>query len=105
VFVPENFDIKTMRRNIITSVTEPGQQCMYSELADLQRKLATVMNGQRVFLVLDDVRDERTKRLLGVVLCSYDSCKGLPDHSYHSERGSGKADTDYAFLSPKLSKL
>jgi hypothetical protein len=59
VFVPENFDIKTMRRNIITSVTEPGQQCMYSELADLQRKLATVMNGQRVFLVLDDVRDER----------------------------------------------
>ncbi|XP_066340442.1 putative disease resistance protein RGA3 [Miscanthus floridulus] len=59
VFVSENFDIKTMTRNIITSITEPGQQCMHSELADLQRKLATVMNGQRVFLVLDDVWNER----------------------------------------------
>ncbi|WVZ91054.1 hypothetical protein U9M48_037276 [Paspalum notatum var. saurae] len=76
---------------------------MYAELADLQRKLATVMNGQRVFLVLDDVWNERRDQ--GVVLCSYDSCKGLPDHSYHSERGSGKADTDYAFLSPKLFKV
>ncbi|XP_066338078.1 putative disease resistance protein RGA3 [Miscanthus floridulus] len=46
VFVSENFDIKTMTRNIITSITEPGQQCMHSELADLQRKLATVMNGE-----------------------------------------------------------
>ncbi|XP_021317741.1 putative disease resistance protein RGA3 [Sorghum bicolor] len=57
VCVSENFDIKTMTRNIITSLT--GEQCMYTELADLQRELSTEMNGRRVMLVLDDVWNER----------------------------------------------
>ncbi|XP_066339957.1 putative disease resistance RPP13-like protein 1 [Miscanthus floridulus] len=57
VCVSENFDIKTMTRNIITSLT--SVQCMYTELADLQRKLAKEMNERRVFLVLDDVWNER----------------------------------------------
>ncbi|XP_039822740.1 putative disease resistance RPP13-like protein 1 [Panicum virgatum] len=57
VCVSEHFDVNTITRNIITSLT--SEQCLYTELADLQMKLANEVNQRRVFLVLDDIWNER----------------------------------------------
>ncbi|KAJ1275215.1 hypothetical protein BS78_05G119300 [Paspalum vaginatum] len=57
VCVSEQFDVSTITRNIITSLT--SLECKYTQLAVLQRTLANKVNGQRVLLVLDDVWNER----------------------------------------------
>ncbi|WVZ53340.1 hypothetical protein U9M48_004300 [Paspalum notatum var. saurae] len=57
VCVSEQFDVSTITRNIITSLT--SQECKYTQLADLQSTLANEVNEKRVLLVLDDVWNER----------------------------------------------
>ena len=57
VCVSEHFDVNTITRNIITSLT--SEQCLYTELADLQMKLANEVNQRRVLLVLDNIWNER----------------------------------------------
>ncbi|RLM45238.1 hypothetical protein C2845_PMPSC048920 [Panicum miliaceum] len=57
VCVSEHFDVNTITRNIITSLA--SEQCLYTELADLQMKLANEINQRGVLLVLDDIWNER----------------------------------------------
>ncbi|CAL4993328.1 unnamed protein product [Urochloa decumbens] len=57
VCVSEHFDVNTITRNTITSLT--SVQCAYTELADLQMKLANEISERRVLLVLDDIWNER----------------------------------------------
>ncbi|KAL6890327.1 hypothetical protein ACP4OV_009090 [Aristida adscensionis] len=57
VYVSEHFDISTITKKIITSLTNDSS--MYTELADLQVKLSDEVKERRVFLVLDDVWNER----------------------------------------------
>ncbi|TVU24672.1 hypothetical protein EJB05_27123 [Eragrostis curvula] len=57
VYVSEHFDIPTMTKNIICSLTKGA--CEYTELADLQEVLADELRDKRVLLVLDDICNER----------------------------------------------
>ncbi|KAG2563156.1 hypothetical protein PVAP13_8KG321108 [Panicum virgatum] len=57
VYVSERFDINTITRNIINSLT--NRTCHFTELADLQEKLADEVKDKVVLLVLDDVWNER----------------------------------------------
>ena len=57
VYVSENFDVSTITRDIINSLTQGA--CDFTELSDLQEKLADEMKDKRILLVLDDVQNER----------------------------------------------
>lgn len=57
VYVSENFDVSTITRDIINSLTQGA--CGFTELSDLQEKLADEMKDKRILLVLDDVQNER----------------------------------------------
>ncbi|KAL6659892.1 hypothetical protein ACP70R_002721 [Stipagrostis hirtigluma subsp. patula] len=57
VCVSERFDVKTITRNIISSLTK--QSCQATELSDLLENLAAEVREKRILLVLDDVWNER----------------------------------------------
>ncbi|OEL31218.1 putative disease resistance RPP13-like protein 1 [Dichanthelium oligosanthes] len=56
VYVSEHFDVNAITRNIINSLTK--ETCEFTELAQLQEKLADEIKDKRVLLVLDDVWNE-----------------------------------------------
>ncbi|CAN6371942.1 unnamed protein product [Urochloa humidicola] len=57
VYVSEHFDVNTITRDIINSLTK--RTCEFTELTDLQEKLADEMKDKKILLVLDDVQNER----------------------------------------------
>ncbi|KAF8694034.1 hypothetical protein HU200_038484 [Digitaria exilis] len=57
VCVSEHFDVNAITRNIFTALT--SKQCIDTQLATLQKKLAEEIKERRVLLVLDDVWNER----------------------------------------------
>uniref|UniRef100_A0A0D9XS96 NB-ARC domain-containing protein n=1 Tax=Leersia perrieri TaxID=77586 RepID=A0A0D9XS96_9ORYZ len=58
VCVSEHFDVKTVTRKIISSITK--RNCDYIQSGELQGKLENLIKDERVFLVLDDVWNERS---------------------------------------------
>uniref|UniRef100_A0A0D9XS92 NB-ARC domain-containing protein n=1 Tax=Leersia perrieri TaxID=77586 RepID=A0A0D9XS92_9ORYZ len=58
VCVSEHFDVENITRKIISSLTKGN--CDYIKSGDLQGKLENLIKEKRVFLVLDDVWNERT---------------------------------------------
>ncbi|TVU21978.1 hypothetical protein EJB05_31650 [Eragrostis curvula] len=75
VYVSENFDVNTITRDIINSLTK--EACDFTELSDLQEKLADEMKDKRILLVLDDVQNERGDcwDLLCLPMCAARICK------------------------------
>ncbi|CAN6371956.1 unnamed protein product [Urochloa humidicola] len=57
VYVSEHFDVNTITRDIINSLAKGT--CEFTELTDLQEKLADEIKDKRILLVLDDVQNER----------------------------------------------
>ncbi|CAL4988170.1 unnamed protein product [Urochloa decumbens] len=57
VYVSEHFDVNTITRDIINSLTKGT--CEFTELTDLQEKLADEMKDKKILLMLDDVQNER----------------------------------------------
>jgi hypothetical protein len=75
VHVSEHFDINAITRDIINSLTRGT--CEFTELADLQEKLADEIKDKRVLLVLDDVQNERGDcwELLCLPMSAAKTCK------------------------------
>ncbi|CAL4988161.1 unnamed protein product [Urochloa decumbens] len=72
VCVSEHFDVNTITRNTITSLT--SVQCAYTELADLQMKLANEIIKQPLLLSKSDI----PTNLRNIGKCIVQKCKGLP---------------------------
>ncbi|KAJ1266250.1 hypothetical protein BS78_08G136600 [Paspalum vaginatum] len=75
VYVSEHFDVSAISRDIVNTLTEGA--CEFTELADLQEKLADEIKGKRVLLVLDNVQNERGDfwDLLCLPMCAARICK------------------------------
>ncbi|TVU14633.1 hypothetical protein EJB05_38111, partial [Eragrostis curvula] len=57
VYVSEHLDVNEITKKLYGSLTD--EMCDFTELADMQVKLAAEIKGKRVLLVLDDVWSER----------------------------------------------
>lgn len=57
VFVGEVFDVKTLTKNILVSLT--NEDCNLTELNEIQRRLKEVVNGKKFFVVIDHVWSDK----------------------------------------------
>ncbi|WVZ91159.1 hypothetical protein U9M48_037364 [Paspalum notatum var. saurae] len=75
VYVSEHFNVNAISRDIVNSLTKGS--CEFTELADLQEKLADEIKGKRILLVLDNVQNERGDfwDLLCLPMCAARICK------------------------------
>ncbi|KAJ4784061.1 Disease resistance protein (CC-NBS-LRR class) family [Rhynchospora pubera] len=56
VYVSDSFDVERLTKAIIEGIT--GESCSLTDVSTMQIKLAKIVKGERIFVVLDDVWNE-----------------------------------------------